>query len=332
MKSGHTAVLAVFLSMLWLVPALAAAPYASTNDDRKAKQAVPPPGKALVYVYRTKDVGPELSPALQFNKRAVSGLASGTYLYWVVDPGRVDIRVGDGRALSLRTQDGRIYFIRLTVHANGQGELRQASYSSGRKDVHGARLVRETAPAPVKAVAAPQAARSGVNLILKGGSFSLGKATQNIEVTDISGAPATFQTSFSQSAPVFGLEGEWYNENGWAFGGEFTVHNHDYTTVPIGALGQGKMQTVAVVFNTKKYFRPGSVVQPFVGAGLGFATVSLSGQLEGNTAGFAAQALGGVAFRWQHVGLYTEVRYQFVETPDVSASGAAFLAGVGVHF
>ena len=334
MKSGYRTGLAVILSMLWLVPALAAAPYASSSDDRKAKQAVPPPGKALVYVYRLKDDGPVLSPTLQLNKRAISGLAVGTYLYWAVDPGRVDIRVGDGRNLSLRAQDGRIYFIRLTVQANGQDELRQASYSSGRKDVHGARLVRETAPAPVAvaAEAAPSAARSGFSLILKGGSISLGKSTQNIEATDVSGFPVTFQTSFSQSAPVFGLEGEWYTESGWAFGGEVTSHSHDYTTVPTGVLGQGKMQTVAVVFNAKKYFRPGSLVQPFVGAGLGLATVSLSGQLDGNTAGFAAQALGGVAFRWEHVGLYTELRYQFVETADVSASGPAFLAGVGVHF
>ena len=97
-------------------------------------------------------------------------------------------------------------------------------------------------------------------------------------------------------------------------------------------LGQGEMQVVTVLFNAKKYFRPGSVVQPFLGAGLGLASVNMSGQLEGNTAGIAAQALGGLAFRWEHVGLYTELKYQLATTSDVDVSGAAFMVGLGLHF
>jgi hypothetical protein len=312
-------------------PVLAAVPYAGADADRQAKQALPPAGKALVYVYRTADNGPALSPPMHLNTRAVGGLAAETYLYWAVAPGRLDLRAGDGQTLSLRIQEGRIYFVRLTVFADGRGELRQVSYGTGRQELRRARLVRETAPA--KPAAVPAVARSGFSLILKGGSFSLGSASQDIDATDsVTGMTQTFRTSFTRSAPIYGLEGEWLGDNGWAFGGEVLVHNHDYTTVPTGALGRGEMQVVTVVFTSKKYFRPGSVVQPFVGAGLGLASVSLSGQLEGNTAGFAAQAVGGLAFRWTHVGLYTEVRYQLAATADVYASGAALLAGVGVQF
>jgi len=176
-------------------------------------------------------------------------------------------------------------------------------------------------------------ARSGFSLILKGGSFSLGSTSQDIDATDaVTGGTITFTTRLSQTASVYGLEGEWVDESGWAFGGEVLVHNHDYTTVPVGVLGQGEMQVVTAVFTTKKYFRPGALVQPFLGAGLGLASVNMSGQLEGSGAGFAAQAVGGLAFRWTHVGLYTEARYRLAATADVYASGAAFLAGVGVQF
>lgn len=311
-------------------PALAAIPYASSDEDRRAKQAVPPSGKALLYIYRASDDGPRLSPVLRLNDRAVGALAEGAYLYRAIEPGQAVLRVGDGRAVALRTQSGRIYFVRLTVRRDGGSELRHMTYGSGRQGVHRARLMRETTgPKPQ---AAPTPARSSFNLILKGGSFSLGSASQDIDAADTSGATVTFQTDFTQAGAVFGIEAEWYDQNGWAFGGEVNVHAHDYTTLPVGVLGQGEMQVVTVLFNAKKYFRPGSVVQPFLGAGLGLASVSMSGQLEGSTAGIAAQALGGLAFRWQHVGLYTELKYQLATTADVDVSGAAFLAGLGVHF
>lgn len=330
MLPGRFPTLTALLLLFCAGPALAAVPYASGDEDRRAKQAVPPSGKALLYIYRAPDDGPKLSPVVRLNDRSVGVLAKGTYRYWAIEPGQAALRVGDGRAVALRTQSGRIYFVRLTVAADGGGELRQMSYGSGRQGVHRARLVRETAPP--KPQAAPTAARNSFNLILKGGSFSLGSAGQNIDAADAFGGTTTFRTDFTQSGAVFGIEAEWYDKGGWAFGGEVNVHAHDYTTLPVGVLGQGEMQVVTVLFNAKKYFRPGSVFQPFLGAGLGLASVSMSGQLEGTTSGVAAQAMGGLAFRWQYVGLYTELKYQLATTADVDVSGAAFLAGLGVHF
>ena len=48
--------------------------------------------------------------------------------------------------------------------------------------------------------------------------------------------------------------------------------------------------------------------------------------------GYSIQAMGGVAFRWQHIGIYTEAKYQANITPDVDASGIGLFAGMSVHF
>jgi hypothetical protein len=42
--------------------------------------------------------------------------------------------------------------------------------------------------------------------------------------------------------------------------------------------------------------------------------------------------MGGVAFRWQHIGIYTEAKFQANKTPDVDASGTGLFAGMSVHF
>jgi len=345
MKPGK----ALWFPLLWLMliigttPVQAAVPYASDSANRQARQAAPPPGRALVYLYRTRDSGPSFSPAIRIGNRPLAGLASDTFYYWSVSPGRLSIRAGESPVFVMNIQAGRIYFVRLVASSGDQGELQQVSYGAGRRGVQHARLVRETAPVAKTARTAPKPVRkpahaeesapvprSSFNLILKGGSFSLASADQNIEA-DAGGIPTTFKTSFTQAAPIFGLEGEWYGESGWAFGAEVLSHKHEYTTVP-GALGKGDMQVVTITANGKKYFRPGSVVQPFLGAGLGVSTMSMSGQLEGSSTGYAVQAMAGVAFRWQYVGLYTEVKYQLAESADVSASGPGLFAGFGVHF
>jgi hypothetical protein len=336
MKPSNPWLLGLLLLVAGVSPALAAVPLADAEDDRRAKQAVPPSGRALVYVYRHPDSGPELSPILFLNRRAIGRLSPRTYTLQAVEPGRVDLRAGgaEARTLSLRCQDGRIYFVRLEAGAGG-AELRQVAYGTGRREVHAARLARETGDEQ-RAARADEAergpARSGFNLILKGGGLSLSSETQNIEATSNGGSTTIFQTTFDQSAPAFGLEGEWIMRSGWAYGGELIVHAHDYVTVPAGALGSGEMRTIKLLFNAKKYFRPGSIVQPYVGAGVGLAVVNMSGQVEGNASGYAAQAMGGVVFRWEFVGFYTEAKFQVAEAADVDASGTGLFAGVSFHF
>lgn len=330
MNSGKIAAFSVLLSMLWLAPALAAVPYASSGDDRKAKQAVPPSGKALVYVYRPADAGPEYAPPLLLNNQARGRLVSRTYYMFTVDPGRVELRVDarGTRALTLRTQAGRIYFVHLTVGRTG-AELGQAAYGAGRQEVHRGRLLRETTVAEGEDEAAP-AGRSGFTLILKGGSVQLASDSQTI---------LGFERSFSAGGSSFGAEGEWRLANGLAFGAEVFSHGHSYTTP--AATGSGDLTALHILVNVKKYFRPASLVQPYVGGGLGVVNVSFSGGgangITGSSGGLAFQAMGGVAFRWQHVGIYTELKFQKAEVEDangetVDASGTGLFTGLSVHF
>ncbi len=361
-----------FFLVLALPQALAAVSLASPEQDRHAKQAVPPSGKALIYVYRLNDARPQTSPGLWLNKRASGQLEPRTYGMWAAGAGRLEVRAGraDATPLTITCETGRIYFVRLTVNADDSVSLRQVPYGTGRTEVGQARLVLDPAtaarmaaapmpatpvpppPAPVKetpvATAAPATrkvqapkdepaaedtgeARSGVTLILKGGSFQLANDSQIIALAN---------RSFSAASLAYGLEGEWRLENGFAFGGELFGHSQDYTTT--GSTAPGDMTVIAVFLNAKKYFRPGAVVQPYIGVGIGSATTDFSGAITGTAAGYALQGMTGVAFRWRHVGIYTELKYAHAETegtntstglPEiVDASGIGLFAGMSVHF
>jgi opacity protein-like surface antigen len=374
MKSWIAFLFGSSLLILGTTQTQAAVTLATPEQDRYAKQAVPPPGKALIYVYRLDDASPQAAPGLWLNKRDSGHLEPRTYGMWAAGPGRLEVRAGrvDATPLTISCEAGRIYFVQLAVNADGSMNLRQVPYGTGRTEMRAARLVLDPAiaaravaatpkpaapvptpaPAPEKKAPAMKAApvarkaqeprdrpveedtseaRSGVTLIFKGGSFSLGSDAQNINAVS-GGVTTSFQTTFGGTASAFGLEAEWRARNGWAFGGEAMAHSHEFTTVPAVPLGTGEMRVVTVLVNAKKYFRPEAVVQPYLGAGIGIARVSMSGQLEGTTTGYSMQAMGGVAFRWERVGLYTEAKYQANNAPDVDASGIGLFAGMSVHF
>lgn len=369
MKSWIAFLFGSSLLILGTTQTQAAVSRATPEQDRYAKQAVPPSGKALIYVYRLDDANPKATPVLWLNKRDSGRLEPRTYGMWAAGPGRLEIRAGraDAKPLTITCKAGRINFVRLAVSKDGGVNLREVSYGTGRSEMSQARLVLDPSlaaraaaapkpvptpvpvPAPAKKAAAPKKAAVakkppesvtpqdqkpayGVTLIFKGGSFSLGSDAQNINAEDSPGVTTNYQTTFSGSASVFGMEAEWRARNGWAFGGEAIVHSHSFTTVPTGLFGTGDMQVVSVLANAKKYFRPEAIVQPYLGAGVGIAVVSMSGQLEGTTTGYSLQAMGGVAFRWERFGLYTEAKFQANKTPDVDASGTGLFAGMSVQF
>lgn len=324
-------VLRLLAACLLCYPALSpAAPLASPEEDRKAKQALPPSGKALVYVYRT-DGGARVSPTVSLNNRELGALAPRTYYMVPVTPGRLDLRAGDGPALSIRSQEGRVYFVQLTVSSAGDGQLTQVSYGRGRQDVHAARLARADQPtAPAKRDTSgeqtgnPPAAHSGFSLIVKGGSFSLASASQSVLATNI---------EMDAAAAALGVEAEWITAGGWAFGAEYLSHTRGYTSTA----GDGDLTIATVMLNMKKYFRYGTTVQPYLGIGAGGAAAAMSGGISGGAGGFAAQAMGGVAFRGDHFGVYTEVKYQSAKAEDdngegVDIGGVGLFAGISAQF
>jgi hypothetical protein len=362
MKPWFTLLLGNVLLLLMLPQAMAAVPLATPEQDRYAKQAVPPAGKALIYVYRLEDASAQSAPGLWLNKRASGQLEPNTYGMWAAGPGRLEIRAGkiDAPPLAISCEAGRIYFIQMTVNADGSANLRQVSYGTGRSEMRQAQLVLDPAiaaravaapkppapaqppaPAPAQETAAPPAAEptsqeepavkesSGVTLILKVGSFQLANSAQTLDIIP----PADL--NFSSSGMAYGIEGEWRTATGFAFGLEVFGESEDYTVT--GSPTGGKTSVTNVFFNAKKYFRQGSTIQPFIGAGLGAASTSFSGDISGSAGGPGVQVMGGIVFRWQKVGLYTEYKYVRAEVSDaasvkVDVSGSGLFAGLSVYF
>ena len=359
MKSWIAFLLGSSLLIIGTTQAQAAVRLATPEQDRYAKQAVPPAGKALIYVYRLGDARPRTSPVLWLNKRNSGQLEPRTYGMWAAGPGRLEVRAGrvDATPLTITCVAGRIYFVQLAVNADGSVSLRQVPYGTGRTEMRAARLVLDpalaaraaAAPKPVAPVPAPAAAKakpakkpsaratreagevaaakgtSGVTLIAKAGSFQLVSDTQPI---------LGVSRNFSTANMAYGLEGEWRLENGFAFGLELFGHTQDYTT---GGVASGDMTVTNVFVNAKKYFRPGAIVQPYLGAGFGTASSSFSGAITGDAGGFALQGMTGVAFRWRHFGIYTELKYERAEVEDaagetVDVSGTGLFAGMSVQF
>lgn len=332
MKHLHTVLLALVVSGLSLVDAAAAVPLTSPEEDRRAKQAIPPAGKALVYVFRAQDSGPALSPPVRRNGRMAGPLAVRTYFYWQVDPGKVEVRAGDADSarVTLRGQTGRIYFVRLTVTRDGQAQLQQVTYGAGRNGMHNARLAREGRESRPRVSDTAVAPLGGFTLGVKAGSFQLGKSSQTILGQG---------RNFSSGALAYGLDGEWVTNGGFAFGGEIFSHRHDFTT--LGAVADGDMQATLLLINAKKYFRPESTLHPFIGAGIGLVNTQLGGSLTGSASGFAVQASGGLALRWKHANLQLELKYLNARTEGsnaaggsetVDASGFGIVLGAGGRF
>jgi len=361
MKAGIAFVLGSVLLIFAQPQALAEVPLASPEQDRYAKQAVPPAGKALIYVYRLNDASPQTSPGLWLNKRASGNLEPNTYGMWAAGPGRLEVRASraDAAPLLLTCEAGRVYFVQLSVNADGSIGLRQVSYGTGRTEMRAARLVLDPAVVARAAVApkpaapdsvpaakevAPEAkpvvketraasdspeekGTSGMTLIAKVGNFQLASTSQTILGST---------RNFSAASMAYGLEGEWLLENGLAFGMELFGHNQDYTTTGLPA-ASGDVSVTNVFINAKKYFRPGAIAQPYLGAGIGAASTSFSGAITGSAGGAALQGMAGVAIRWQQFGIYTEFKYARAEVEDaagvkVDVSGTGLFAGVSAYF
>lgn len=352
MKSKIAFVLAGVLFVVALPQTLAAVPLATPEQDLNAKQAVPPSGKALVYVYRLVDASPQIAPGIWLNNRDSGRLWTNTYGLWQTDPGPLEIRGGRFTPpLTIRCEAGQTYFVLLGVNTNWSVELRQMANNTARAEMREARLVLDSAaavpaaatvvppasaPAPTKEVTKTEEKEaSGVTLIFKVGSFLLGDSTQTI---------ASAGRKLSNTSIAYGLEGEWRHASGYAVGLELFSHAFDYTTTTSAESGD---LTVSYIFvNAKKYFREGTDIQPYIGAGIGRTVASFSAGANGGVTddydSNALQIMTGAVFRWQQVdryqfNFYTELKYKHDEFTVAggniaSASGFGLFAGLSVHF
>jgi opacity protein-like surface antigen len=129
---------------------------ATARAQADMSRAVPPPGKALVFVYRSdRAVVAGRLPVL-VNAEPAGELVSGTYLVATVNSGRAYLRVGDRviTTLSLTVAANQSYFVSVAATPGVlpvRGELRQVGEADGRRALQQSRFVGAGAPAAPRA-------------------------------------------------------------------------------------------------------------------------------------------------------------------------------------
>jgi len=323
--------------------------------------AAPPPNKALVFIFRNDREPRAALVPVTVNAEHAGDLANGAFLVATVVPGRTFLRAGDRVLTSLRLEAaaGESYFVQLeAVHGMTvvQTEMRLVSEAEGRGWLAQGRLAGDvpaavaaapgalqprsvvepvaTQAAAVQPVAAPQApAYAGpgggwrMALIAKGGSFKLAQPEQFP-----SGLPTTFEAA---SRPAFGIEVEGRSPSGFAAGSEIFYYKNDL--VLTGTTLSGRQAVVAVMVNAKYYYRPAAGFSPYVGAGVGSAAASYSGDFTGKASGAAFQAVVGIEMRSGHFGFNVQYKELASTIEDdaglkLKVGGRGVLAGLSIIF
>jgi opacity protein-like surface antigen len=328
---------------------------ASPVHAQEASRATPPPGKTLVFVFRSDRQPVAAQVPVIVNLVRIGDLANGTFAVAIVNPGRTFLRIGEQAVavFTLEAAANRSYFVRVEAVSSVRPvrtEVRLVSEVDGRNALAQSRLV---GAAPVAIAAAPRAqppaapvaapprvqpspapqvtARSAepggdwnFALIANGGAFKLANANQTV-----AGSASTFDTA---SKPAVGIEAELRNRSGFAVGGEVFYYKNDLVATGVSA----QQQVLALMANGKYYLRVADWFHPFVGVGVGFADAVYSGDLKGTAGGAAYQGLAGVEFRLGGVGLRVQYKYLASTTgktgTDVKVGGGGVLAGVSIAF
>jgi opacity protein-like surface antigen len=338
------------VSGIFLLAALfGAAPPVHAQGD--ASRATPPPGKALVFVFRSDRQPVAARVPVLVNLVRIGELTNGTFAVATVNPGRTFLRIGE-QALAVFTLEAvanRSYFVRVGAVSGVRPvrtEVRLVNETDGRRALAQSRLVgaapaiagapRAQPPAPVAAPprAQPSPPRPAPSpepgddwkfaLIAKGGAFKLANANQTV-----AGLASTFDTT---SKPAAGIEAELRHRSGFALGGEVFYYKNDLVATGVIA----KQQVIALMANGKYYLRVADWFHPFVGLGVGAADAIYSGDLKGTAGGAAFQGMAGMEFRFQNVGVLVQYKYLASTTGksgnDVKVGGGGVLAGVSIAF
>ena len=341
--------------VILLAALFGAAPPAHAQD---ASRATPPPGKTLVFVFRSDRQPVAAQVPVIVNLVRIGDLANGTFAVATVNPGRTFLRIGEQAVAVFTLEAGanRSYFVRIEAVSSVRPvrtEVRLVSEVDGRSSLAQSRLVGaapaaiaaapraqppaappRAAPPPVAAAPSPapqvtaRSAEPGGDwnfaLIAKGGAFKLANANQTV-----AGSASTFDTA---SKPAVGIEAEFRHKAGFAVGGEGFYYKNDLIATGVVA----KQQVVALMLNGKYYVPVADWFHPFVGVGVGYADAVYSGDLKGTAGGPAFQGLAGMEFRFGGVGVLVQYKHLASTTgktgSDVKVGGSGALAGVSIAF
>jgi hypothetical protein len=160
---------------------------------------------------------------------------------------------------------------------------------------------------------------------LKAGVFDLQNETFSSSVY----GPLVIDTE-SNSSNAIGLE--WLLRDRWMVGFELYRMQHDWRAVS-GETGQ--IDSRMAVFSGKRLFNTDSIVQPYLGAGLGLVYMDFntgdSWENEGSVAGHLG---GGVLVKFDSVALYAEMRHfeNLSTTSDYEYVGSSMYGGLRFGF
>jgi opacity protein-like surface antigen len=326
------------LLLVALCGAFSAPPAHAEEDPRRA---APPPGKALVFIFRSDPEPRAAQVPVIVNAERAGDLANGAFLVATVNPGRTFLRAGDRVLTFLRFEAvaGESYFVRLeAVHGITavQSEMRLVSEAEGRGSLAQSRLAADVPAAAAPGASQPRAAVEPaaepdrgweMALIAKGGRFKMTEADQSP-----GGLPSTFEAA---SKPAAGIEVEGRSPSGFAAGGELFYYKNNLVLNGTGLSGQ--QEVAAIMVNAKFYLRAAGWLYPYVGAGVGTAVASYGGDLTGRATGAAYQGLAGFELRFGNVGL--NVQYKRLSSTikddtglEVKVGGKGVLGGLSIIF
>ena len=155
----RTSALVVGAVLFSALQALLSASLAHAADD--ARRATPPPGQALVFVFRAEREPVSATVPVSVNGTRVGELANGTFATATVKPGTTFLRAGDRvlTTLALEAEANKSYFIWIEATPGVSPvrcEMRLVSESAGRRSIETSRFV---GVAPASVAAAPRAAQ-----------------------------------------------------------------------------------------------------------------------------------------------------------------------------
>jgi hypothetical protein len=335
-KMNHHRVLLLSFIILalntFLLNAHAEVPLAKPREDRQAKQASPPAGHALIYIFRDEDPAAEATVPVMLDGHRIGETGPRTFMLATVTPGMHFVISGDKIIATLRLQcePGKTYFIsqRALIGVYPvRTELYEVDGVVGRKAIDQSRLVATGAPSYRADEPSEESGhRRAIALILKGGSYRMSEQSQSL-------LGSTIQFD-DKSTGVAGVELEWRFQNGFALAGELYQFSNK---IDAGTITETKMDVQIFTANLKRYFAIANFFYPYVGVGVGDSIASFSGFVNGDTAGFAYQGMAGIEFRIKNVGIYTELKRVYSTTKEssgemIKVGGTGKSVGLGISF
>jgi len=143
MKSLYRISISVFL--LAALAGCASVPMASPDADKAAKQFMPPPGKANLYVYRNESMGAAIKMGVYVDEKPIGQTASKTYFQIPLAPGKHKVRghAETNSEVEVDAQAGKNYFVWQEVKMgamSARNKLQIVDEATGKKGVNECKL------------------------------------------------------------------------------------------------------------------------------------------------------------------------------------------------